>query len=243
MSAFWDFPADAFEAGTTFWLEVTDANLSEPRGVNNEFAALTPREGHSCLWVQRLQSGEGGNHLDLHADDVAAEAARAESLGAGVVRKGEGLIALRSPGGFPFCIVAYDGETAIPAPVTWPGGQRSIADQICIDIPAQVYGSERDFWVAFSGRRPRPSDSPEFERLERPPGMPLEILLQRRDEAEFDDPVSAHIDLATSDLEAETLRHSELGAVPIERFEHWQVLHDPTGLEYCITDRAPRPVA
>src|SRR5690606_30423141 len=126
---------------------------------------------------------------------------------------------LRSPGGFTFCLVTYDGETRIPAPVEWPGGQRSIADQICIDIPAQVCGTERDFWAAFT-RRPRlPSGSPEFERLKRSRDMPLEILLQRRVAADVDDLVSAHIDLACSDIEAEALRHTELGAVRVERFD------------------------
>lgn len=243
MMAFWDFPPETFEAATTFWLEVTDANLSEPLGSNNEFAALTPREGDACLWVQRTLSGKGGNHLDLSVDDIAAEAERAKGLGARVVLEEEGIVVLHSPGGFPFCLVAHHGESRVPAPVEWPGGQRSIADQLCIDIPPARYEHERDFWKAFTGWSLPPSKGTEFELLERPEGMPMQILLQRLDEAGPDGPVRAHIDLACSDIEAETVRHRELGAVPVRRTEGWQVMRDPAGLEYCITGRVPEPTA
>ncbi len=244
MTAFWDFPAETFETGVEFWVEATDADLSEPRGPGGEFATLIPTEGDACLRVQRVRSGKGGNHLDLHVDDVAAAAERATALGASVVAEEQGEVTvLSSPGGFPFCLVAHHGESRVPSPVEWPGGQRSIADQICIDIPWVGYERERDFWKAFTGRRGLPSRRPEFERLERPRGMPLEILLQRREEVGVGEPVTAHIDLACSDVEAETVRHNELGAVPVERFEHWQVMRDPAGLEYCITSRVPEPAA
>jgi hypothetical protein len=242
MMALFDFPPETFEGATTFWTGVTGANLSEPYGSNNEYAALQPQRGDSCLWVQRLLSGEATNHLDLLVDDVAAETALAERLGAVVARAvDEGVVVLRSPGGLPFCLVRYEGQSRVPGPVEWPGGQRSIADQICIDVPPERYERELRFWEEFTGRSRLPGEPSEFERLERPEGMPLEILFQRLDEAEPDEPVRAHIDLACSDVEAETARHRDLGAVPLERFEQWQVLRDPAGLEYCITDRLPKP--
>lgn len=98
-----------------------------------------------------------------------------------------------------------------------------------------VHERERDFWEAFTGMPRLPGNSPGFERLERPLG----ILLHRLDEAGPGEPVRAHLDLACSDVEAATARHRELGAVPLRRFDSRQVLRDPAGLEYCITDRVP----
>ncbi|HEU5129843.1 MAG TPA: VOC family protein [Glycomyces sp.] len=239
--ALWDFPPETFEAATTFWLKVTDAHLSEPYGDRNEFAALLPQGGDPYLWVQRLQSGGAAVHLDLLVDDVASEAARAEGLGAAIVREAEeGLVVvLQSPGAMTFCVVAHDGQSRRPAPARWPGGHRSAVDQLCLDVPPELYEHELGFWEQLTGRPRVPSGPPGFERLERPEGMPLELLFQRLDEAEPDRPVRARVDLACSDVEAETARHRELGAVPLERFGSWQVLRDPAGLEYRITDRVP----
>jgi hypothetical protein len=49
----------------------------------------------------------------------------------------------------------------------------------------------------------------------------------------------AHLDLGTTDREAETVRHRALGASVVTREEFWTVLTDPAGLAYCITDRDP----
>ncbi|HEX2144814.1 MAG TPA: VOC family protein, partial [Glycomyces sp.] len=72
-----------------------------------------------------------------------------------------------------------------------------------------------------------------------PPELPLHFLLQRLNSAERGQCVSAHVDLSCSDVEAETERHVELGAEPVRRHQHWQVMRDPAGLEYCITDKNP----
>ena len=51
--------------------------------------------------------------------------------------------------------------------------------------------------------------------------------------------MAAHLDLGTTDREAETARHLALGASVVAREEFWTVLTDPAGLAYCITDRDP----
>ena len=79
---------------------------------------------------------------------------------------------------------------------------------------------------------------PEFAWVRMPGGpRPLDLLLQRLDRQ--DGPVAAHLDLGTSDREAETARHLGLGATLVAREEFWTVLTDPAGLPYCITDRDP----
>lgn len=238
-TAFWDFPAEGFEDGTAFWLKVTDSTLSPRRGPDSEFATLMPNGGDPCLRVQRIRDGKGGNHIDLHVDDVEAETERAQSLGASLILAEPGLTVLNSPGGFTFCLVDYDGEAEVPAPVLWPGGQRSRPDQVCIDIPPQAFDYELAFWRSLTGWPQSGSDWREFRRLLPPSELPLHFLLQRLDSTERGQSARAHVDLSCSDVDAEVERHVELGAEKGGRHAHWQVMRDPAGLIYCITDKDP----
>lgn len=238
-TAFWDYPEDGFESGIAFWLKVTDSTLSERRGPDGEFATLLPGEGDPYLRVQRIRDGKGGSHLDLHVDDVEAEAERALELGASEVHREPGLVVLHSPAGFAFCLVEHHGETEVPPVLAWPGGQRSRTDQLCIDIPPQAFDHELAFWQMFTTWRQTLTDAREFRRLLPPPELPLQFLLQRLDFAEKGQNAAAHVDLACSDIDAETERHVGLGAEEVRRHHWWQVMRDPGGLEYCITGRDP----
>lgn len=59
--------------------------------------------------VQRTKSGRTGVHLDIHTDDLEAEVARLERLGAGVVRSWAdhpgSWVVMRDPAGTEFCVV------------------------------------------------------------------------------------------------------------------------------------------
>ena len=44
-------------------------------------------------------------HLDLETDDVAAEVARLEQLGASVTERADGWVVMADPGGMVFCVV------------------------------------------------------------------------------------------------------------------------------------------
>ena len=238
MSAFLDLAPDRFDDGAAFWCGVTGHRLSAARGPNAEFATLVPPAGDDHLRVQRLGEGPNRIHLDLHVEDPQRAAADAVSLGAGVtVRAEAGFVVMASPGGFPFCFVHHPASRPA-APATWPGGHRSAVDQVCLDIPAAGYDAECDFWQRLTGWELRVSPShQEFRRLIRPSGQPLQLLLQRL--GDDDGPVRAHLDLATSDRDAETARHVALGATVLDVRPGWTVLADPAGSAYCITDRTP----
>jgi predicted enzyme related to lactoylglutathione lyase len=238
-TAFWDFPAEGFEDGIAFWLKASDSTLSPRRGPDREFATLIPNGGDPCLRVQRVRDGKGGNHLDLHVDDVQTETERAQALGAAVVFAEPGLTVLNSPAGFTFCLVEHHGEAEVPKPALWPDGQRSRPDQICVDIPPQAFDHEVAFWQSLTGWPQSGNDWREFRRLLPPPELPLHFLLQRLDAAERGQSATAHIDLSCSDVDAEAARHVELGAEAGGRFQHWQVMRDPAGITYCITDKDP----
>jgi hypothetical protein len=209
MSAFLDLAPDRFEAGAAFWAGVTGHRLSPARGADHEFATLVPPDGDDHLRVQRLGDGPSLIHLDLHVEDAQRAARDAESLGAAVrVRHELGYVVMASPGGFTFCFVHHPASRPA-APATWSGGLRSAVDQVCLDIPSRAYDDECDFWQRLTGWELRVSPThQEFRRLIRPAGQPLQVLLQRLGDA--DGPVRAHLDLATSDRQAETDRHVAL---------------------------------
>ncbi len=235
ITAFLDLRSDSFEPATAFWRAVTGSGISESRGEHGEFATLLPRDGDPYLKVQRIRDGSGGIHLDLHTDDVPGFVDDAVAHGARVRQPGD-VVVMASPGGFTFCVVAHPAGRARPTPVPWWTGA-SIVDQVSLDMPAPLHDAEAAFWERLTGWERTPGRFPEFGFLERPDPQPLRLLLQRL--SSDDGPVRAHLDLATADPLAETVRHRELGAVVVRKHDHWTVLRDPAGLEYCITERDP----
>jgi hypothetical protein len=229
MTAFLDTPAERAVVAERFWLEVTGSTLSPRRG---EFATLLPGAGDAYTRVQVV--GDGGParaHLDLHVADVAGFRRQAVALGAAELAEPM----LCSPAGLLFCVVQWHGEQVRPRPETWAQGQRSLVDQVCLDIPAGGFEPEADFWAALTGWVRRPVAESEFDFLERPAGMPLRLLLQRT----ADGPAGMHLDFACDGVPAEVRRHLGLGATHVRDGDGWVTLRDPAGRDYCITGRSP----
>jgi hypothetical protein len=231
VSAFLDFDAGGFEHGVEFWQGVTGFSLSERRGSDAEFATLLPPVGDDYLRVQRI-GGAPRIHLDLHVEDPDA----AVPPDATVLARHDGYVVLRSPGGFVFCLVSHPAARR-PEAAQWPGG-RSQVDQVCLDLPPSRRDSELEFWHRLTGWDLVAEDSPEFTRLQPPDSFPLQLLVQRLDDEQ--PAVTAHLDLAADDRDAEVARHVALGAAEGPRHHWWTVLTDPAGTTYCITRRSPR---
>jgi hypothetical protein len=223
VTGFLDAPSRVAEP---FWQAVTGSGLSPRRGPGGAFATLVPAGGDAYLRVQVVGDGPARAHLDLHVQDVAAQAGRAVALGAAVVLDEGDLVVLRSPAGLPLCLVAWHGEAVRPA------GGRGLVDQMCLDVPVGVFDAEADFWAALTGWPRRPGSRPEFDALVRPDGMPLRLLLQR-----VGGPAGMHLDLACTDRAAEVAWHEDLGAQVVAVRERWTTLRDPAGRRYCVTDR------
>ena len=244
MTVFLDLPARDQAVGEEFWRRVTGSELSARRGPDGAFATLLPARGDACLRVQRVDDGPGGRHLDLHVDlseeSLAAVAARSVGLGATVRHVEEGLVVLDSPGGFGFCLVVWEGEETVPEPVDLDGGGVGRLDQLCLDVPPEQFEAEVAFWSELTGWKRHSGSRPEFTALERPAGLPIRVLLQRRSEAPAGDRVTAHVDFAGDDIDALAERHVAAGARIIARQSHWVTLTDPTGQPYCLTGRDPR---
>jgi hypothetical protein len=238
MSMFVDVPAPLFEASAAFWTAVTHTHLGPATGDHDEFVPLEP-VGDPCLWLQRTRDGGPDCHPDLYVEDVAATAHLARDLGARTVLERDGLVVSTSPGGLPFCLVRHRGQHRRPEPVG-AAGERSVVDQVCLDIPPGVYDHECGFWVALTGWERYDDHPDEFERLRRPAGIPYAVLLQRLDDEQ--PAVGAHLDLAADDREAEVARHVAAGATVLRTPPGWTVLRDPAGMTYCVTGRAPGDV-
>jgi hypothetical protein len=189
------------------------------------------------LRVQRVVSGPGGVHLDLHVDSTSEAVERAEDLGAErAIEMGPRI--MRSPAGMTFCVVPDSGESCSPNPKAHPLPQR--IDPVSIDVPSGLYDAEIRFWSDLTGWGVLPTSRSEFTFLERPASMPFRLLLQGLG---GDDPGSsarAHIDIAAGERRSELVAHHvQRGATVIAEFEYWTTLADAAGYPYCITARDP----
>lgn len=258
-TALLDIPLDTYRDTVDFWCAVTDSRMSSRRGSSGEYQTLLPREPGVDAFLRSQMFDDGPRvHLDLHVSAAALTAerdatlptdreerraaARAAALadgrdhalarGASLVHDAGTHVVLTSPGGFVFCLVGDNGETARPGPV---GG--AIVDQLCLDVPAPLFESEVTFWESLTGWEA--SGRGDLVPLRRPEGQPLRLLLQRLG----DDPratVTAHLDLAVGrDRTAVVESHLALGARLVGHGRRWTTLLDPSGLPYCLTDRDP----
>lgn len=234
--AFVDRPLARFDAAAEFWSAATGTTLSPRRGELGEFATFLPQAADPWVKLQGVLSGEGGAHLDIDVDDVdAVTHAALEEHGATLVhREGVDLSVLRSPGGQLFCVTRWEGHAHRPR-TSEPG----VLDQLCFDIAPEDFADEVAFWSGFTSWAALPSTgASEFTRLDVPRSLPLHILLQRRHRPGTRP--GAHIDLACGDeVAAVRARHEALGAGWVADGRRWQVMQDPAGGLYCLTERDP----
>ncbi len=234
-TAFIDMGSDTFDAGTEFWCAATGSTRSELRGDRRQFATLVPADGDASVRVQRTDDGSCGIHLDLHVASPTPAAAAAVRLGATIVAE-HGYAIMRSPGGYVFCFVEHHGESAIPSPVGEPPRR---LDQLCIDIPPQLFEDECRFWTALTGWELGQSQLDEFRSFRRPAELPLRVLLQRLNDAPPGATVHAHLDIACGDyIEDVASQHVALGAKQGAMTKVWMQMTDPAGFSYCLTPRA-----
>ena len=104
-----DSPADLHHAEVAFWRAATGWRYVLHEATEFEGKLFPPSPGPVQLLFQRLGDDDGGTsvrvHIDLGTDDIAAEVARIEALGAQrTPYEGEGWVQLTDPGGMPFCV-------------------------------------------------------------------------------------------------------------------------------------------
>jgi len=99
-----DVPAADHDRELAFW----DAAVGEPLTQGVRFpeyhGAMLPGQDIGLL-IQRLGDGQARVHLDIHTDDLPAEVARLETLGAERAGQAHHWQLMRDPAGLVFCVI------------------------------------------------------------------------------------------------------------------------------------------
>jgi predicted enzyme related to lactoylglutathione lyase len=116
-----DCQVDDLDAPAAFWasalgLRIADADAGDEPGQYQQFGE-TPAELH--VEVQKV-AHPSRVHLDIEADDIDAEAARLEALGAKRVGFVKRWWVMEAPGGHRFCVVKMHHPERGAAPNEWP---------------------------------------------------------------------------------------------------------------------------
>ena len=100
-----DCNVDDIQAAARFWAEALGrpVNLDHP-GTRGDYVMLEDRPDEISVQIQRVDH-ESRVHIDIETDDIPAEVARLEKLGATVDTKMERWTVMRAPSGQRFCIV------------------------------------------------------------------------------------------------------------------------------------------
>jgi hypothetical protein len=100
-----DCNVEDIDAAARFWAEALGRPIDPDHpGTRGNYVMLeTPRDEIS-VQIQRVDH-ESRVHLDIETDDIPAEVARLEKLGATVDRRLERWVVMRAPTGQRFCVV------------------------------------------------------------------------------------------------------------------------------------------
>ena len=116
---FIDHPASSFEASLAFWA----AAMGRKPEANEPYQSLGRFDGQIVVELQRLDDDSGPRvHLDVDTDDVEAEVARLEALGAKRLRPSEdgGFWQMVDPGGLVFCVIPPHTPDFDEQATVWP---------------------------------------------------------------------------------------------------------------------------
>ncbi len=100
-----DCDTDDLGEAARFWAEALGrpVDLEHPGSRGNYLMLRTPPD-EPIVEIQRV-SHESRVHLDIETDDIAAEVARLERLGARVAQRLERWVVMQAPTGQRFCVV------------------------------------------------------------------------------------------------------------------------------------------
>jgi hypothetical protein len=105
-----DVPAAVHDREVEFWGAATGGPLAANERYPEYHGTLLAGQ-HFGLLTQLLQEGESRVHLDIHTDDLEAEVARLERLGATKVRKVDLWWIMEDPAGLQFCVIPQQPGT------------------------------------------------------------------------------------------------------------------------------------
>jgi predicted enzyme related to lactoylglutathione lyase len=115
-----DCNTEDIDAAARFWAEALGRPVDPDHpGTRGDYVMLETPADEVSIQIQRV-SHESRVHLDIETDDIPAEVARLEKLGAVVDKRMERWVVMRAPTGQRFCVVRVQADG-------WPKGAREWA--------------------------------------------------------------------------------------------------------------------
>jgi len=105
-----DVPDPDHDRELDFWRAAVGQPFEQVEGQPDYHGARLHGQD-AWMLVQRIGAGSARVHLDFHTDDLDAEVARLEGLGAQRVEKVQFWWVMRDPAGLPFCVVPDPSRT------------------------------------------------------------------------------------------------------------------------------------
>ncbi len=114
-----DCKVDDLDAATRFWSAALGRPIEPPSPESPNYRGLTMRADEPVIYLQKVEH-ESRVHLDIESDDVEAEVARLEALGARRLHKVKSWWVLEAPTGHRFCVVKPQRGDMGDAANDWP---------------------------------------------------------------------------------------------------------------------------
>ena len=100
-----DCNSEDIDAAAHFWAEALGRPIDPDHpGTRGDYRMLETPPGQISVQIQRVDH-ESRIHLDIETDDIPAEVARLEKLGATIDVQKERWVVMRAPSGQRFCVV------------------------------------------------------------------------------------------------------------------------------------------
>jgi hypothetical protein len=114
-----DCNVDDILAAAQFWAEALGRPIDpEHPGTRGNYVMLETPPNEISVQIQRVDH-ESRIHLDIETDDIPAEVARLEKLGAIVDTRKERWVVMRAPSGQRFCVVRVQRDGFPEGAVKW----------------------------------------------------------------------------------------------------------------------------
>jgi predicted enzyme related to lactoylglutathione lyase len=105
-----DCNTDDIDAAARFWAEALGRPVDPNHpGTRGNYRMLETPPDELSVQIQRVDH-ESRVHIDIETDDIAAEVARLEKLGATIDKRMERWVVMRAPTGQRFCVVRVQRE-------------------------------------------------------------------------------------------------------------------------------------
>jgi hypothetical protein len=100
-----DCKTDDIDAAARFWAEALGRPVDPDHpGSRGNYRMLATPPDELSVQIQRVEH-ESRVHIDIETDDIPAEVARLEKLGATIDKRMERWVVMRAPTGQRFCVV------------------------------------------------------------------------------------------------------------------------------------------